>query len=338
MTRLGPQDMPPQFILFSFDGFGVSENWDMFLHTANKSEARFTALMTGVYFLTDKNKTHYQGPGYKPDESSLAFGGTENEVIEQVEYLNRTWYDGHEMGTHYVGHFCAGTKNPGKDWSTAEWNHELDQFFKLMSDWKQINDITDAPDLAFGTEVVEGGRTLCLEGGMGEPFPALGAHDMTWDSSKPERQPGIYWPIKVGSIWEFPVPYTWSPPLQHRQTAQDYNYWYIFNEAKDAPSQAPKIRTIVKQSYEYMFERLSRKPGAASMTGAGTPSTRPLLTSWHRPALFPTPSAPPTRTSSTGWNCKSLVSCSGGGTWHRSPSMLPNNALPVPDSPLDHRG
>lgn len=255
MKKLAAGEKPPQFILFSFDGVGVSENWDLFLETAKDVDARFTALMTGLYFLTDDNKSEYQGPGYKPGESALAFGGTEDEVIEQVEYLNKTWYDGHEMGTHYVGHWCAGTKNPGKDWSTAEWNHELDEFFHLMSDWKTINDLPDAPDLAFGTDVVKGGRTPCLEGGMGQLFPALGAHDMTWDSSKAARQPGVYWPTKVGSIWEFPVPYTWSPPLKHRQTALDYNYWYTFNKAKDQPSAAPKIRTIVKQSYDYMYKR-----------------------------------------------------------------------------------
>lgn len=255
MTRLAPGEKPPQFILFSFDGVGVSENWDMFLDTAKKVDARFTALMTGLYFLTDKNKTHYQGPGYKPGESALAFGGSKAEVVEQVEYLNQTWYDGHEMGTHYVGHFCTGTKNPGKDWSTAEWNHELDEFFRLMSDWRKINNITAGPDLAFGTDVVKGGRTPCLEGGMGELFPALGAHGMTWDSSKAARKPGIYWPTKVGSIWEFPIPYTWSPPLKHRQTALDYNYWYTYNKAEDQPAQAPKIRKIVKDSYDYMFKR-----------------------------------------------------------------------------------
>ncbi|WP_437426837.1 polysaccharide deacetylase [Williamsia muralis] len=255
MERLSPNAKPPQFVLFSFDGVGVSENWDLFLDTASEVDARFTALMTGLYFLTDKNKKKYTGPGYAAGESSLAFGGTEKEVIEQVDYLNRTWFAGHEMGTHYVGHFCAGTKNPGRDWTTAEWNHELDQFFRLMTEWKSLNNIRNAPDLAFGPEAVKGGRTPCLEGGMGQLFPALGAHDMTWDSSKAARQPGIYWPTKVGSIWEFPIPYTWSPPLNHRQTALDYNYWFTFNQAKDSPASAPKIRRIVKESYDYMFRR-----------------------------------------------------------------------------------
>src|SRR5699024_5198578 len=66
MTRLAPGEKPPQFVLFSFDGVGVSPNWDMFLDAADATDSRFTALMTGLYFLTDDNAFHYQGPGHAP--------------------------------------------------------------------------------------------------------------------------------------------------------------------------------------------------------------------------------------------------------------------------------
>ncbi|MFT3715764.1 MAG: polysaccharide deacetylase [Gordonia sp. (in: high G+C Gram-positive bacteria)] len=255
MVKLAPGQKPPQFILFSFDGVGVSPNYDLFLNTANESNARFSALMTGLYFLTDKAKKKYQGPGYKPGESSLAFGGSKREVIQEIEYLNRTWYDGHEMGTHYVGHFCAGMSHPGKDWSTADWNWELDQFFSLMANWRQNTGIRNGPDLAFGPEVVKGGRTPCMEGSPQKLFPALRKHDMTWDSSFPAATPGIFWPSKVRGIWEFPVPFVWSPPLKARQTALDFNFWYTYNGAKDRPKDAPKMRRIVRESYEYMYDR-----------------------------------------------------------------------------------
>ncbi|MBF6370524.1 polysaccharide deacetylase, partial [Nocardia puris] len=44
MTKLAPGQKPPQFILFSFDGVGLSPNWDMFLEVAERVDARFTAL------------------------------------------------------------------------------------------------------------------------------------------------------------------------------------------------------------------------------------------------------------------------------------------------------
>ncbi|ASR00896.1 hypothetical protein [Gordonia rubripertincta] len=40
MKRLAPGEKPPQLILFSFDGVGVSKNWDLFLRTAAESDAR----------------------------------------------------------------------------------------------------------------------------------------------------------------------------------------------------------------------------------------------------------------------------------------------------------
>ena len=255
MRRLAPGERPPQFILFSFDGVGVSRNWDLFLDTAAHSGARFSALMTGLYFLTDKAKRRYRGPGYRPGEAALAFGGTREEVKEQITYLNRTWHGGHEMGTHYVGHFCAGTRNPGRDWTTREWNHELDQFFSLMTNWRRNTGITDGPDLAFGPEVVKGGRTQCLEGTPARLFPALRSHGMTWDSSMPARRPGLFWPSPERGIWEFPIPYVYSPPLKTMQTALDYNFWVTANGGKNDPAAVPRIRRIVRSTYEYMYRR-----------------------------------------------------------------------------------
>nr|WP_245551721.1 polysaccharide deacetylase [Gordonia hirsuta] len=255
MRKLAPGERPPQFILFSFDGVGVTPNWDEFLKAADETDARFTALMTGLYFLTDEARHKYQGPGHRPGESSLAFGGTKAEVIEQIEYLNETWYAGHEMGTHYVGHFCAGTKHPGTDWTVADWDHELDQFFSLMKNWRANTGIKSGPDLVFGTDVVKGGRTQCLEGSPRTIFPALLRHHMTWDSSMPAKRTGIYWPSIERGIWEFPIPYVYSPPLKASQTALDFNFWVTYNGAKNRPKDAPKIRQIVRQTYEYMYQR-----------------------------------------------------------------------------------
>ncbi|MFT4088648.1 MAG: polysaccharide deacetylase, partial [Gordonia sp. (in: high G+C Gram-positive bacteria)] len=111
------------------------------------------------------------------------------------------------------------------------------------------------PDLAFGPEVVKGGRTQCLEGSPAALFPALRSFDMTWDSSMAADHPGIFWPAKKQSIWEFAIPYVYSPGLRRRQTALDYNFWYSFNGAKNQPRTAPKLRRIVRQTYEYMYDR-----------------------------------------------------------------------------------
>lgn len=255
MTRLQPGEQPPQFVLFSFDGVGLSPNWDMFLDTAERVDARFSALMTGLYFLTDDNAHHYQGPGHPPGTAAIGFGGDEVDVLSQVEYLNRTWLAGHEMGTHYVGHFCNGAGYHGAQWTADDWNHELDQFFSLMTNWRENNAITAGPDLMFGADEVRGGRTQCLEGRLAELIPAWQTQGMAWDSSMAAAQPGISWPYRVADgIWEFPIPYVYSPPLKKFQTALDYNFWFTLNGAKDQPHTAGHAHEITKGTYDYMFD------------------------------------------------------------------------------------
>ena len=256
MTRLAPGETPPQFVLFSFDGVGLTPNWDMFLDTAERVDARFSALMTGMYFLTDDNAHLYQGPGHRPGEAAIAFGGTEADVLEEVSYLNRTWLAGHEMGTHYVGHFCKGSGYHGNQWTTADWAHELDQFFSLMENWKANNDITEGPDLLFGPEEVRGGRTQCLEGSLDRLIPAWHQFGMTWDSSMPSERTGIVWPTEIDGIWEFPIPYVYSPVLNAHQTALDYNFWYTLNGAKEEPHTARRAAEITTRTYEFMFDEV----------------------------------------------------------------------------------
>lgn len=78
---------------------------------------------------------------------------------------------------------------------------------------------------------------------------------MTWDSSMPADRPGIYWPSKVRGIWEFPVPYVYSPPLKAQQTALDYNFWVTYNGAKNRPQDKGKIRRIVRETYDHMYQQ-----------------------------------------------------------------------------------
>lgn len=255
MAKLLPGQRPPQFVLFSFDGVGLTPNWDMFLETAEKVDARFSALMTGLYFLTDENAGHYQGPGHGPGKAAIAFGGGEADVLDEIAYLNRTWLAGHEMGTHYVGHFCKGSGSHGDQWTTTDWTHELNQFYSLMDNWRENNGITGGPDLLFGPDEVRGGRTPCLEGKLDQMIPAWHKFGMTWDSSRPSSYAGISWPHKIDGIWEFPIPYVYSPPLGKHQTALDYNFWYTLNGAKDEPETARRGHEIAKGTYDYMFDQ-----------------------------------------------------------------------------------
>ncbi len=255
MTKLKPGEKAPQFVIFSFDGAGSHEKWHEFMDAAEPTDSRFTGFLTGIYLLDTDHRDAYTGPGHSPGKASVGFGGKKDDVITEVKDLNEAYANGHEIGTHYNGHFCVGAEPSGATWTTANWSSELDQFFDFMTNWKTINGYPDAPDLTVPTSAVKGGRTPCLEGKWDQMVPAWKAHNMTYDTSIPAPYTGIAWPKQEDGIWEFHMPTVYSPGFQGMVMAMDYNFWYKFNQAKDQPETAPKLRGIVKATYDFMYQQ-----------------------------------------------------------------------------------
>ena len=69
----------------------------------------------------------------------MGFGGTDAEIATRIKDLNAAYAAGHEIGTHYNGHFCSGVEPSGGVWTTADWNNELDQFFGFLKNYKKNN-------------------------------------------------------------------------------------------------------------------------------------------------------------------------------------------------------
>src|SRR5213596_1119048 len=173
MRKLAPGEQPPQFVLFSFDGAGSHEHWQRLLPVAAASGARFTGFLSGIYLLPNARSTSYNGPGHLPGAASISFGGSEAEVAARAADLNAALAAGHEIGTHYNGHFCQGAEPSAQRWTQAQWNTELDEFFKIIG---------GANGLHRESLAVRGGRTPCLEGRFDQLAPALAAHGLNYDS------------------------------------------------------------------------------------------------------------------------------------------------------------
>ncbi len=257
MTKLAPGDKAPQFIIFSFDGAGSHQRWNEFMAAAEPSNSRFTGFLSGIYLLGDpaKDAGAYTGPGHAPGKASIGYGGPEEEIVTEVNDLNLAYSKGHEIGTHYNGHFCDDNPPGGNQWTTADWTDELDQFFTFMKDWKTLNGYTDAPDLKVPVEAIKGGRTPCLTGSLEVLTPAWKKFNMTYDSSMPAPYSGIAWPQKLDGIWEFWMPTVYSPGFDSTTMAMDYNFWFKFNQGKDEPETAPELRGIVKSTYDFMYDQ-----------------------------------------------------------------------------------
>lgn len=236
--KLAPGEKPPQFIVVSFDGVGWHEKWQHWFDVAKQVPFHFTGFLSGTYMLSDETKMAYQGPGHSPGNSSINWNSATDLPVEIAD-LNQAYAEGNEIGSHFNGHFCAGAEPSGNNWTTDDWNNELDQFFALIKNVKANNPGVTMPDLAFDGSIVKGERTPCLEGHAEDLYPALIAHNMTYDSSFTKT--GITWPKKSPQygIWQmgmatFPINGTGKP-----QITMDYNFYYSQREASsDGVTQA----------------------------------------------------------------------------------------------------
>jgi hypothetical protein len=178
---------------------------------------------------------------------------------------------GDEIGTHFNGHFCQGAGLPsgGNNWTTADWNQELDQFFLLLKNYQKNNGLPASDKLDVTAADIKGERTPCLEGTQEDLFPALKAHGMIYDSSFTKR--GISWPTQSPQykIWqigmaEYPIHGTLGPgsPVdagarsQHVQITMDYNFWYSQeNASSDVSAEQSKADSEqVQATYQDMYD------------------------------------------------------------------------------------
>jgi hypothetical protein len=125
MRPLAPGERPPQFVLFSFDGAGSHRHWQRVLMVAGESEARITGFLSGVYLLPDEERKRYRPPGHVAGRSAIGFGGSQEEVDVLIADIEEARRRGHEIGTHYNGHFCDGDDPGVGSWSEAMWDSEV---------------------------------------------------------------------------------------------------------------------------------------------------------------------------------------------------------------------
>ncbi|WP_285752733.1 polysaccharide deacetylase [Lentzea sp. NBRC 105346] len=244
MRKLAPGEKPPQFVLFSFDGAASKEHWDRVLPLTKRKGAHVTGLLSGVYLVADQDANDYTGPGHQRGYSSIGFGGSRQDVANRIKYLNDVIADGHEIGTHYNGHYCTGDEPSVGRWQTADWNAELDSFRRIL-------DKARAAGLNLPPDAVRGGRTPCLEGDWKQAFPAMLGHGLAYDTSHVSL--GVQWPSVVDGMWEFPMPEVRVPALGKQVVMMDFNLWYALNGAKDDNARTAEFTQIVVDTYRSVY-------------------------------------------------------------------------------------
>ncbi|MFB7510232.1 hypothetical protein [Streptomyces broussonetiae] len=254
-TPLEPGRRPPQFVVFSWDGAGEVGTglFPRFLQLARDHDACMTFFLSGLYLLPEDKSRLYRPPNNPVGASDIGYL-TDDHLRQTLSYVRQAWLDGHEIGTHFNGHFCAG---PGSvaDWTPAQWRSEIDQARSFVKSWRTHTGWHSEPPLPFDYDKeLVGGRTPCL---LGQRNLLPVAQEMGWryDASSPG---GLQrWPRKREGVWDLPLQSIPFPGHTFEVLSMDYNM--LANQSKNttrAPSyNYPYWRAQATQAYVAGFQR-----------------------------------------------------------------------------------
>ncbi|MFJ9037089.1 hypothetical protein ACIRF8_10950 [Streptomyces sp. NPDC102406] len=229
-TPLEAGQTPPQFVVFSWDGAGEVGNglFPRFLELARQHDAHMTFFLTGLYLLPESKKRLYNPPNNPVGASDIGYL-TDGHVKETLTHVHEAWLDGHEIGTHFNGHFCGG---PGSvaHWSAAHWRSEIEQAQAFIKTWRTNTGWHEHPSLPFDYDKeLVGGRTPCL---LGQDNLLPVARELGWryDASSPGGTQR--WPEKKQGVWDLPLQGIPFPGHGFEVLSMDYNI--LANQSKNS--------------------------------------------------------------------------------------------------------
>ncbi|MFJ3674062.1 hypothetical protein ACIPSE_47275, partial [Streptomyces sp. NPDC090106] len=252
---LEPGQTPPQFVVFSWDGAGDVGNglFSRFLDLARKHEAGMTFFLSGLYLLPESKKRLYQPPNNAQGASDIGYL-TDEHIKATLSDVRRAWLEGHEIGTHFNGHFCSG-QGTVANWTPAQWRDEIDQAKSFVKNWRTHTGWDDVPSLPFDYDKeLVGGRTPCL---LGQDTLLPTARELGWryDASSPG---GLQvWPDKKQGVWDFPLQQVPFPGHSFEVLSMDYNMLanQSVNSTNAPPANYPAWREQATGAYIAGFQR-----------------------------------------------------------------------------------
>jgi hypothetical protein len=244
---------PSQFVVVSFDGAGDAADVDRWVAVGARTNARFTFFLSGVYLLAGDRAQIYRPPQHHPGASdigfAIAFPGEDVRVNigRLVRSLNDADAAGHEVASHFNGHFCGRAAGAVGSWGPADWGHEIEAFRDLVTNVDAHNDLGGA-SVAFDAR--GGARTPCLEGVLAFERGALGAAGYRYDASEPADRA----PYRADGIWEIPIQLMRVAGTADRTLATDYNLYLYQSQATDAdPADLASLRAQALATYRSYF-------------------------------------------------------------------------------------
>lgn len=267
ITRLKPGETPPQFVVISWDGAGnlASDQLTRFRKAAQRNHAQMTLFLTGIYFVPEEKAGLYQPPRRKAGASDIGWL-TKQSCHRTIQGIGEAWHEGHEIGTHFNGHFC-GPKG-GSSWSVQDWKQEIDEAKKFVKTWRTVTGFADLPPLPFDYDKeLVGGRTPCLEG-----YANLrrAATELGWryDSSHSRQH---VWPTRLpGGLWDLSMTMAPFPGRSFQTIPMDYNYMVNQigpNPGGGNPADRPRFQAQHRDSLVQGVQRSHRSNRAPFIIG-----------------------------------------------------------------------
>ncbi|WP_405924388.1 hypothetical protein [Streptomyces sp. NBC_00035] len=252
---LEPGETPPQFVIFSWDGAGEVGTglFSRFLELAKDHDAHMTFFLSGLYLLPESKKRMYSPPNNPKGASDIGYL-TDDHIRTTLKLVRQAWLEGHEIGTHFNGHFCAGTGTVA-NWTSAQWRSEIDQAKSFVKEWRTNSGWADLPALPFDYDKeLIGARTPCL---LGQSNLLPTARELGWryDASSPG---GVQrWPRKNQGLWDLPLQAMPFPGHSFEVLSMDYNILanQSINTTRAPAYNYPAWRTQATQSYIAGFKR-----------------------------------------------------------------------------------
>ncbi|MFE3648690.1 MULTISPECIES: polysaccharide deacetylase family protein [unclassified Streptomyces] len=254
--KLEPGQKPPQFVVFSWDGAGEVGNglFPRFRKLAEDHNASMTFFLSGLYLLPESKKRMYRPPNNRVGASDIGYL-SDDHIRATLKNVRAAWLEGHEIGSHFNGHFCGTGHGSVAHWTPAQWDDEIEQAMSFVTKWRTNTGFTDLDPLPFDySKELVGGRTPCLLG-QDNLLPTARKRGWRYDASSPG---GLQiWPDKKHGVWNFPLQQMPFPGHSFEVLSMDYNI--LANQSKNStkapPANYPGWRKQAAEAYISGFRR-----------------------------------------------------------------------------------
>jgi hypothetical protein len=212
-----------------------------------------TFFLSGLYLLPESRKMQYAPPNSPLGASDIGYL-TDEHLRMTLDNIRQAWNEGHEIGTHFNGHFCVGSGSVAR-WTPADWQSEIDQAVAFVTQWKTNTGWHDEEPLPFDyTKELIGSRTPCLLG-QDNLLPTAAALGWRYDCSNPGGNQ--IWPDKRQGVWNYPLQAIPFPGHSFEVLSMDYNILANQSHAatKSDPANYPGWRAQATASYIAGFNR-----------------------------------------------------------------------------------